>query len=122
MVVDVNLAKTPDTKSRETVLMDGGVAITLSAVTDRKLTKMLCEACEKNGIKYQRIVSASSTGTNATSLGLVRGGIPVVDVGLPLKSMHTYNEVLSLDDAEAVASLVNAFVCSKEIAEVFKNV
>lgn len=121
MVVDVNLAKTPDTKSRETVLMDGGVAITLSAVTDRRLTKMLCETCEKNGVKYQRIVSASSTGTNATSLGLVRGGIPVVDVGLPLKSMHTYNEVLSLDDAEAVASAVKAFVCSKEIAEVFKN-
>lgn len=122
MVVDVNLAKTPDTKTRETVEMDGGAAITLSAVTDRALTKMLCVACEKNDVKYQRIVSASSTGTNATSLGLVRGGIPVVDVGLPLKSMHTYNEVLSLYDAEAVASTVRVFICSKEIAEVFKNV
>ncbi len=122
MVVDVNLAKTPDTKAVETVEMDGGAAITLSAVTDRTLTKMLCELCKKNGIKYQRIVSASSTGTNATSLGLVRGGVPVVDIGLPLKSMHTYNEVLSISDAEAVASAVLVFVCSKEIAEVFKNV
>ena len=122
MVVDVNLGKTPDTKSRETVDMGEGVAITLSAVTDRALTKMTAELCAEKEIKYQRIVSATSTGTNATALSLVSGGVPVVDVGLPLKSMHTYNEILNLDDAEALTRLIAEFVCSKKIAEVFGNV
>lgn len=122
MVVDVNLGKTPDTKARETVEMGGGVALTLSAVTDRRLTKMTAELCEEKEIKYQKIVSATSTGTNATALSLVRGGVPVVDVGLPLKSMHTYNEILSLDDAEALVKLIGEFVSSKKIAEVFANV
>lgn len=122
MVVDVNLGKTPDTKSYETVDMGGGAALTLSAVTDRRLTKMTAELCRKKEIKYQRIVSASSTGTNATALSLVRGGVPVVDVGLPLKSMHTYNEVLDLADAEEMTKLIAAFVCDENIAEVFGNV
>lgn len=122
MVVDVNLGKTPDTKARETVEMGGGVALTLSAVTDRKLTKMTAELCDEKEIKYQKIVSATSTGTNATALSLVRGGVPVVDVGLPLKSMHTYNEILSLDDANELVKLIGAFVSSKKIAEVFANV
>ena len=122
MVVDVNLGKTPDTKSRETVEMGGGVALTLSAVTDRKLTKMTAELCAEKEIKYQKIVSATSTGTNATALSLVRGGVPVVDVGLPLKSMHTYNEILSLDDANELVKLVGAFVSNGKIAEVFADV
>ena len=122
MVIDVNLGKTPDTKTYETVELGGGVALTLSAVTDRRLTKMTAELCASKEIKYQRIVSASSTGTDATSLSLVQGGVPVVDVGLPLKSMHTYNEVLDLADAEAMTRLIAEFVSDKNIAEVFANV
>ena len=122
MVVDVNLGKTPDTKARETVVLGEGVSLTLSAVTDRKLTKALAKLCEEKGIKIQKVVSATSTGTNATALSLVRGGVSVVDVGLPLKSMHTYNEVLSLADAEELVKTISAFVADKEIAEVFRNV
>ncbi|MBQ7292283.1 MAG: M20/M25/M40 family metallo-hydrolase, partial [Clostridia bacterium] len=122
MVVDVNLGKTPDTKSSETVKMGEGVALTLSAVTDRKLTKMTAELCSQKEIKFQTIVSATSTGTNATALSLVKGGVPVVDVGLPLKSMHTYNEVLDLDDADELVKLIKAFVSDNAIAEVFANV
>ena len=122
MVVDVNLGKTPDTKSSETVEMGEGSALTISAVTDRKLTKMTAALCEEKGLKFQKIVSATSTGTNATALSLVRSGVPVVDVGLPLKSMHTYNEILDLNDAEEMTKLILAFVSDKKIAEVFANV
>ena len=65
------------------------------------------------------IVSADSTGTNAETLGLVKGGIPTVDIGLPLKSMHTYNEVLHLEDCKNLEALVLAFICDKKTAEVF---
>ena len=119
IVADVNLGRTPDTPTSETVNMGGGASISLSAITDRRLTKMTCELAEEQGIRYQKCVAATSTGTNTARLVLVGSGIPCVDVGLPLKSMHTYNEVLTLEDAEALAALIGAFVRSKTIAEVY---
>ena len=119
MVIDVNLGRTPDTPKHETVELGKGVSVTLSAVTDRKLTARVIDLAKEQDIPIQKIVSARSTGTNAETLGLARGGIPTVDVGLPLKSMHTYNEVLHLDDAKTLEKMVKAFICDKTTAEVF---
>ena len=119
LVADVNLAKVPDTKSVETVPFAKGISISISAATDRRLTLMTRELCKEKDIPFCTVASPSSTGTNATSVNLVRGGIPVVDVGLPLKNMHTYNEVVSMKDAEALASLVREFICSERLASEF---
>ncbi len=119
MVIDVNLGRTPDTPKHETVELGKGSSVTLSAVTDRKLTARVCELAAEKALPIQKIVSASSTGTNAETLGLVKSGIPTVDVGLPLKSMHTYNEVLHLEDCHNLEALISAFICDKKTAEVF---
>ena len=79
----------------------------------------LAQAAKDAGIACQRSVCPSSTGTNATTVNLTGKGVPTVDVGLPLYSMHTYNEVLSLFDANELARLIEVFVCDTEIAEVF---
>lgn len=119
MVIDVNLGRTPDTKKRETVVMGKGPSITRSAIVDKHLTKMTEEAATAAGIPWQISVAATSTGTNTGALHLVRHGIPVVDVGVPLRAMHTYVEMLDMTDAENLTALVQTFVTSKEIAEVF---
>ena len=119
--ITLNLGRVPGTKNEDTVEMGKGPSITLSAVTDRKLTSMLCELADKHSIPYQVSVAPSSTGTNAVGVQLARDGIPVVDVGLPLASMHTYNEIISLDDAKALSDLVSAFVCDANIAKCFKR-
>ncbi|MBO5305735.1 MAG: hypothetical protein J6B12_03120, partial [Clostridia bacterium] len=119
MVIDVNLGRTPDTPTHETVELGKGISVTLSAVTDRKLSSRVFSLAEEKKLPVQKIVSASSTGTNAETLGLARGGIPTVDVGLPLKSMHTYNEVLHLDDCQVLEDMIAAFICDHKTAEVF---
>ncbi len=119
MVIDVNLGRTPDTKKKETVVMGKGPSITRSAIVDRKLTKMTEAACDRAGIPWQVSVAAVNTGTNTSDLHLVGAGIPVVDVGVPLRAMHTYVEMLDMADAAQLSALVRAFVCDKEIAEVF---
>ena len=119
MVIDVNLGRVPGTKNEDTVEMGKGPSITLSAVTDRKLTSMLCELADKHSIPYQISVAPSSTGTNAVGVQLAREGIPVVDVGLPLVSMHTYNEIISLEDAKTLSDLVVRFICDEGIAKKF---
>ena len=119
MVVDVNLATVPDVPKYETVPLGEGVSLSVSAATDRALTQYLQRVCEERGIAHTMIAAPSSTGTNATAIQLVGRGIPTVDVGLPLRNMHTYNEVIDLADAEALTKLVEAFVCDGEIAARF---
>ena len=121
MVVDVNIGHAPGSKESETVNMGEGPSICRSAITDRKLTGMTEALCTKKGIPWQCCVEATSTGTDTVSLHLVGNGIPVVDVGLPLRAMHTYVEMLDMQDANALAALIRAFVCDKEIGEVFAN-
>ena len=121
MVIDVNLGKTPDTAKHETVAMGGGASLTYSAITNKKLTRMTAALADEAQVKYQYSVSPSHTGTNTPNVALALAGIPVVDVGLPLASMHTYNEVIRMDDCESVAEIVKLFVSSDKIAEVFGN-
>jgi endoglucanase len=119
MVIDVNLARVPDTKAIDTVPFAKGISISVSAATDRRLTQMTRALCEEKEIPFCIVAAPMSTGTNAASVNLVREGVPVVDVGLPLKNMHTYNEVVSMKDAQVLADLVKAFICSDKIAESF---
>jgi endoglucanase len=119
MSIDVNLGRVPGTKKEETVELAKGPSITISAVTDRKLTNMLVDAAKEKEIPYQISVSPTHTGTNAVSIQLAREGIPTVDVGLPLASMHTYNEIISLEDAKTLCDLVSAFITDEKIAKEF---
>lgn len=119
MVMDVNLGRVPSAEKEETVEMCKGASVSISAVTDRALTKMLCGKAREKGIPIQLVAAPSSTGTNATAIQLVRYGVPVVDVGLPLLSMHTSNEIINIDDAKALSDLVAAFVCDSSIADRF---
>lgn len=119
MIIDVNLGKTPDTPRHETVDMGGGASVLYCPVTDRKMTNMLVDEANERDIKTQPCVTGGHTGTNTPAINLIREGIPCVDVGLPLKSMHTCTEVLDLADAESTAALTAAFISSKKIAEVF---
>ena len=121
VVIDVNLARVPDTKPADTVEMGEGISVCLSAITDKKLTRAIMDMCEENGINYQRCAAPSSTGTNTTCLGIVGRGVPVADIGLPLKNMHTYTEVVDLSDAKTLADFVSALVCCEKIAEVYQN-
>ena len=120
MVADVTGAVIPG-DSRKEPKMGEGASITLAPITNRQMNKMLMKLAEEKGVKLQLEVAAGRTGTNTTALNLVRSGIPVVDIGLPLRNMHTYNEIISVDDANAMAEVMKIFITSKEIAEVFKR-
>ncbi len=121
MVMDVNFATVPHVAKWETIPMGKGVSLAHSAATDRRLTVMTEALCRREEIPFTPVAAPSTTGTDSVSLGLVRGGIPVVDVGLPLASMHTYNEMICLDDAETLCRLCHSFVCDRALAEAFAS-
>ena len=114
IVLDVNFASVPDTKRHTTIKMDEGPSITLSVVTDRSLTASIINCAERNDLKLQKVVEATNTGTDATALYVVREGIPVAVVSIPLKNMHTYSEVISVKDVEDTANLLKTYIEDKE--------
>ena len=119
LVIDVNLSNAPDVSSRESVKMGEGISISLCSATDRALSRCAAELCEKEGIGCMLKAESSSTGTNAVCVNLASVGIPVVDVGLPLRNMHTYNEVISLEDCQTLCDFIKAFLCDEKIAKDF---
>ena len=121
LVMDVTNSWVPGVEGKKWSAIGSGVAISVSAVTSRKLTKMTREICDEKGIKYTLHAEPNNTGTDANRTGITLGGIPTVLCSLPLRNMHTSNEVLSLDDAHALADITREIVTSKEIAEVFSR-
>ncbi len=121
IVLDVNFAYTPDTKKEETLKLGEGPSVSYSALTDYKLTRDIIALAKEKEIKLQTIAEASNTGTNGNVIGLTRAGVPSAVLSLPLKSMHTYSEVISVEDAMELSKLVCAIVCDKKIGEEFSR-
>ena len=119
LVIDVNLGNAPDIPSNETVKIGGGVSVSYSAATHRDFTRMTVELYKQKELPVIPTAAPSSTGTNAPTVNLVRAGVPTVDIGLPLRNMHTYNEVIHLDDCNVLCGAVREFIWSAEIAERF---
>ena len=119
LVLDVTHATVPEAKDRYLPEFGSGVAVAASPITNRRLTRMVTDLCKNGNIPFTVDACPGSTGTNANVLGISAEGIPTALCSLPLKSMHTSAEVLSLDDARALSRVVSAFIKSKEISEVF---
>ncbi len=115
IITDVNFALTPGVSGDEGNKMGDGPMLSLSAVTDRKLTKRIIALADKAEIKHKKVVEATSTGTNSSCVWCVNEGIPVAVVSIPLAGMHSYNESLCLDDAEAFMKLIGEIVKDNEI-------
>ncbi len=119
MVIDVNLGRVPHADTAETVPVGGGVSLSLSPSVDARLTAAVRTLCDQKKIPYTPVAAPASTGTNAVSVNLTGHGVPVVDVGLPLKNMHTYNEVFDPKDGAALCALVEALITDQTLAAAF---
>lgn len=112
VAVDVTHGETPDVrnpKDRVTKL-GGGPAIGLGPNCVRALTDQLRARAKELDMPVQLEVMPGNTGTNAWDMQIAREGIATAVVSLPLRYMHTPVEVVDLDDLEAVARLLAAFV------------
>jgi len=92
------------------VKLGEGPVISRGAAPDNGVTNALIKAAEEAGVKYQLEAEGARTGTDIDAVRLVRAGVRVGLVSLPLRYMHTPSEVASLDDAENVAKLIVEFL------------
>jgi putative aminopeptidase FrvX len=106
VAIDVDHAKTPDSKEPGMKELGGGVIISKGTILNKPLTETAVKLAEVKDIKYQIGIEAGDTGTNANYIQISREGVATALFGLPLKYMHTPVEVISLADAEAAALLL----------------
>lgn len=92
------------------VKLGEGPVISRGAAPDNVVTDALSDAAEKAGVKYQLEAEGARTGTDIDAVRLVRAGVRVGLVSLPLRYMHTPSEVASLNDAENAAKLIVEFL------------
>lgn len=93
-----------------------GPMIARGANINPRVFELLVTVAEEEKIPVQIAPAARGTGTDANVMQTSRGGMATGLLSVPLRYMHTPNELLSLDDLENTARLLAAF-CAKVSAD-----
>lgn len=98
-----------DEKEIGTHPLGSGPVIGRGSTLSPKVTELLIETAEAEGIEYSLSASGRGTSTDADVLQISRAGIPTGLVSIPLRYMHSPVEMVDLADVEAVVNLLAAF-------------
>lgn len=114
--LDMGLATDTPKMSKQkygTFKLGKGVGIIRSADNNEKLTKMLEEVANENGIAYQLGTGYLPTGgTEAARIQLSLKGIPTANISVPNRYMHSIVEMCDLDDvSNAILLLKKEIQC-----------
>jgi endoglucanase len=90
--------------------LDKGPMICISPILNKAMSTALVNTAKINNIPYQLEPISGTTGTNADSISVSRGGVKSAVVSIPQRYMHTPNEVISIDDVENTAKLISEYI------------
>jgi putative aminopeptidase FrvX len=112
IAVDVTNATDYPSTSKERyghVLLGKGPAVGRGASIHPGVFEGLMEAAGAEGIPIQVEPVGGSTATDLDAVRVTRAGVPGAVVSIPLRHMHSPNELLDPDDMEACAALIAAY-------------
>lgn len=112
IVVDVTHATdTPgvEKKRHGDVALGAGAVLSRGSAVNPRVFDLLVETAEAEGIPYVVQAAARDTGTDADAIFTAHRGIATGLVSVPLRYMHSPNELVALDDLDAAAGLLAAF-------------
>lgn len=89
--------------------LGSGPVIARGTVLHPRVSELLHQAGEQDGIPFTVESLGRGTGTDADAIHLSRSGIPTGLVSVPLRYMHSPVELVSLEDIDAAARLIAAF-------------
>jgi len=109
LVVDVCHATIPGS-APDTTHPIGVLSTTFGPVLNTRLVERLIDCAKAHRVKLEVDISTSHTGTDAETLSLAREGVPTVEIGLPLKYMHTTVETMDRKALEEGGRLIAHFL------------
>ncbi len=86
-----------------------GCVFHVGANINSRVLSILKNTAVQGGISYQLEASPRNTGTEANAVQLSRGGVATGLVSVPLRYMHSPNEIVSLKDAERAIKVIAGF-------------
>lgn len=110
VAIDVTFATGPGSKEWNTRPLGSGPALGFGMNIHPKLHELFKDICEAQRIPYTTEFSPRMTGTDARELQVALSGIPTIVISIPLRYMHTANELISLKDVRDVGHLLAEFV------------
>jgi endoglucanase len=106
-----------DKKKVGDVKLGGGPMITRGANINPVVFDLLVKTAKEVQIPYQIQATPGGTGTDANVIQLNRAGVATGLIGVPLRYMHTPNEIMNLDDIENAVRLTAGF-CERVTEEI----
>ncbi len=106
-----------DKKKVGDVKLGGGPMITRGANINPVVFDLFVKTARELGIPYQVQATPGGTGTDANVIQLNRSGVATGLIAVPLRYMHTPNEIMNLDDIEQAARLMAGF-CERATANI----
>lgn len=103
-------ANPEDAKVVGDVKLGAGVALARGPIYHEGLRTLFAAAAEEHGIAYQVRAVPKGAGNNGWSLKTEHGGAAVVQLGIPLRYMHSPVEVADFKDVESTIAITVASV------------
>ena len=99
-------------RSQQVCALGKGAAIGLmdsGSISDPRLVRAFKRLAEDNSIAYQMEILPRG-GTDAGGIQLTRAGVPVITISIPIRYVHTVNEMAFVSDIDATVDLLAAYV------------
>jgi endoglucanase len=87
-----------------------GAIVTRGPTLNKLVVEHLVEAAEAEGIPHGFEVTTRDTATDADEFFAARAGVPTGLISVPMRYLHTPNEVCDLEDVESAIRLIVAAV------------
>jgi endoglucanase len=110
IVVDVTFATGPGGSGSTNFELGGGISMNWGANVHPALYKALEETAKDCEIPIYKEFSPSMSGTDAYGIQVAEEGIPVVEIGIPLRYMHTPVEQVAIKDIQRAGRLMAEFI------------
>ncbi|HXG43344.1 MAG TPA: M20/M25/M40 family metallo-hydrolase [Gemmatimonadales bacterium] len=89
--------------------LGGGPVLTRGAAMNPVVLDLLVQAAESEGIPYSFEAAPRDTSTDADHIFTAHRGVATALVSVPLRYMHSPNEMVALEDLDRTARLLAAF-------------
>jgi len=110
IAVDVGFGKQPGVPEGIAIELNKGPALCMGPNIHPAVFDMLKATATRYEIPFQVEISTRGTGTDANAIQLTREGIPTGLLSIPLRSMHTPIETLSVKDLARTGRLLAHFI------------
>lgn len=116
IALDVTFGSQPGVSDAETMELGKGPAIAFGPNVHPAIFERLKSTAQAHEIPYQVEPIPAETGTDAWAMQVTQAGIPTGLVSIPLRSMHTSVETVSVKDVERAGRLLAHFIAGLDDA------